>query len=133
MDSVVKLNLLDAGLPDRAQKALDIVLHTYELKAKTGSVIDYTGENGHARLLQDAMSFVGDGCPIVTRHGDLQAAHLAIDYSNTQIILQNAGLPLLPSNTNDLLNLCRGLMAFPMRTDERMGLLLTYLKKKSPI
>ena len=133
MDNLVQLNVLDAGVPDRGQKALDILLHTYELKAKTAGVIDYTGQDGHRRLLQDAMNFVGDGSPIVTRHGDMRAAHLAIDYSNTQIVLKSSGMTAIASDVNALLDLCRDLMSFPMRTEERMGLFLTYLKKKSPI
>jgi len=130
MNNLCQLNVLDAGVPDRAQKALDLLLHIYELKAKTAGAIDYTGQAGHALLLQHAMNFVGDGSPIVTRHGDLRAAHLAIDYSNTQIMLKDAGFSAIPSDVNLLLDMCRDLMNFPMRTEERMGLLLTYLKKK---
>lgn len=130
MDNLVQLNALDAGLSDRDQKALDIVLDTYEIKAKTNGLVDYTGDDGHARLFQDAMIFCGDGNPVVTRHGDLRAAHLAIAYNNAQVCLKNIGMPALTDDRNELVRLARKITVLPLRTEERMGLFLSYLDKK---
>ena len=129
-DGVVQLNVLDAGLSDRSQKALDIVLDTYEIKAKTSGAIDYTGPGGHLRLFQDAMNFVGDGNPIATRHGDMRAAHLAINWNNTQVALANAGMTLLSADVNQLILLCRDFTVLPLRSEDRIGLFLSYLRKK---
>ena len=130
MDNVVQLNLVDAGLTSRDQDAIDIMLDCYEIKAKTNGAIDYTGLDGHRRLHEDAMRLVNDGNPIMTRHGDMTAAHVAIGYHDAQINLRTAGMPLLSSNRNDLLALSRDILQFPKRTEARMALFLRYLRKK---
>ena len=130
MDNMVQLNLVDAGLTSRDQDAIDIMLDCYEIKAKTGGAIDYTGLDGHRRLHEDAMRLINDGNPIMTRHGDMSAAHLAIGFHDAQIHLRNAGMTLLPSNRDDLLSLARDILQFPKRTESRMGLFLRYLRKK---
>ena len=130
MDNVVQLNLVDAGLTSRDQAAIDIMLDCYEVLAKTAGAIDYTGLDGHRRLHEDAMRLINDGNPIMTRHGDLSAAHLAIGYHDAQISLRNAGMPLLTTNRDDLLALARDITQFPKRTEDRLGLFLRYLKKK---
>ncbi len=131
MVDVVQLNLVDAGINERQQKALDILLDTYELKAKSAGQIDYTNTDGHTRLFQHAMNFVGDGSPITTRHGDLRAAHLAIAYNNAQMKLKAAGMAALPAEVTLLLELCRDFCALPIRSEEKMGIYLSYLQKRS--
>jgi hypothetical protein len=133
IDLVVQLNILDAGLTERDQKALDIVLETYELKAETGGVIDFTGEVGQQALFQAAMNFCGTGNPIITRHGDLRAAHLGINYHNAQVKLKKAGMPALSNIVNDLLILGRKIAVFPPQTEDRMALLLSYMQKKKEV
>ena len=130
MVNLVQLNMLDAGLNERQQKALDIVLDTYELKAKSKGEIDYTGKDGHQKLFQHAMSFCGEGNPVVTRHGDLAAAHLAINYNNAQMKLKAAGMPLVSPLVSELLLLCGDICAMPQRTEARCGLFLSYLQKR---
>lgn len=130
MDGVLSLNVLDAGLSPRLQKALDIVLETYELKATSGGKHDYTGRSGNQKLYQDALSFVSEGSGLVTRHGDLRAAHLAINWHNAQKKLEKAGLPLMSAVVNDLVAESIEISNFQPQTEERMGLFLSYLQKK---
>ncbi len=133
MQAVVRLNIIDSGLSERSQKALDIELHVHEILADTGGAVNYTGQDGHRRLVQDAMSFVGEGCPIVTRHGDLKAAYLAIGFNDAQFKLFRAGKPMLSDDVPTLLNQVRDLMVMPPRTEDRIGLFLAYLRKKDPV
>lgn len=130
LEMVMKLNTLDAGLNPRQQKALDILLETYELKASTNGAIDYTGKDGRARLYQAAANFCGDGNPIITRHGDLRAAHLAINYNNTVVKLRDAQMPPISDQVDVLLKECADLSVFPVLTEERLGLFLSYYQKK---
>src|SRR5207244_12118851 len=125
-----QLNLLDAGLTERQQKALDILLDTFELKAETNGAVDYTGQSGKAALYQAAVNFCGDGSPLVTRHGDLRAAHLAINFNNAQAKLHKAGMPPLPVDVNSLVNMCADIASLPPRTEDRMGLFLSYFQKQ---
>lgn len=129
MVNLMQLNTLEAGIPDRVQKALDIVFDVYELKAKSKGTIDYTGEAGENRLVQEAITFVPE--QIVTKHRDLDAAHLAIAFNNAQVQLSRAGMPLLPNDVPALLVLAKRLLARPVRTEQRIGLFLSYLQKKS--
>jgi hypothetical protein len=131
MVDVVQLNLVDAGINERQQKALDIMLDTYELKAKSGGKIDYTSGEGHRLLFEHAMTFVGDGSPVTTRHGDLRAAHLAIAFNNAQMKLKAAGMPALTHEVALLLELCKDFAVSPLRTEEKMGVYLSYLQKRS--
>lgn len=128
MTGVQVMNLAEAGVDPRTQKALDLELHIWELYADTGGRVDYTGQKGHARLYQDAVSFVPE--QVVTKFGDLRAAHLAIDFNNAQAKLKKAGYPLLSNNRDELINQCRDLLALPLRSEERLGLFLSYLAKK---
>lgn len=130
MDNAVQLNILDAGLNDRLQRSLDIVLETYELKAMTNGKVDYTGPEGRRRLLEAAMAFVGDGNPLITREGDLRAAHLAINFNNTQAKLFAAGMPLLPWTMVELLPQAMQMSVLPPETETRMALFLSYFQKK---
>lgn len=129
MDNLQQLNITEAGVDPRTQKALDIHFHIYELYADTGGRIDYTGQGGHARLYQDAVNLIPE--MIVTKHGDLRAAHLGLDFNNVQAKLNKAGMPLLTDKRDDLINQCRDILTLPLRAEERMGLLLSYLAKKS--
>lgn len=133
MDNLAQLNLVDAGLTVNQQKALTIFLHIYDLFVKSHGHVDYRGKDGQARLLQDAMTLVGTGNPVATRHGDLPAAHLAIDYHDTQTRLIQAGLPLLPSVVNELLTKCTELALLPPQTENRVGLLMDYLGKRKSV
>ena len=131
MDGVVELNTLDAAIPENMQRALGLMLHTFDLWCKSGGKIDYLGEAGHARLVQDATTFCGSGNPVATRNGDLAAAHLSIDWSDTQIRLMTARMPLLPTDTNSLLVMCRDLYGLSITDEKRIGLLMDMLGKKS--
>jgi hypothetical protein len=131
MRNLVQLNLQDGALAEMHQRGLGIYLHTFDLWCKSGGRIDYRGPDGHARLLQDATTFATYA--IVNRHGDLSAAHLGIDFSDTQIRLQAAGQPLLPTDTSKLLVACTDLCQLSVQDEKRVGLLLDVLGKKSPI
>lgn len=133
MDNVVQLNVLDAGVTINQQKALSLFFHIYDLYVKSGGAINYQGKDGHNRLVQDAMNFVGLGNPVATRHGDLPAAHLSIDFHDTQTRLKQAGLPQLPYAVNDLIALCADLAVFPAQTENRVGLLMDYLGKRKMV
>lgn len=129
-ENVVQLNLVDAGLNPRQQQAIGLTCDIYDLLAKSGGAVDYRGVAGHRRLYADAMAFVGTGSPIVTRHGDLKAAHLAIDYSDTQQKLAKAGMAPIPSEVALLLKESIDLSNLPGKEDDRIALLLRYLLKK---
>lgn len=129
MDNVMKLNSVDAGIHERFQRALTINFHIYDLFVKSGGKWDYRGADGLNRLTQDATSFIG-GSTIASKHGDLPAAHLSIDYSDTQSRLAEHGFGLLPSNVADLLVMCRSLADLPPQTEQRIALLLDYLSKR---
>lgn len=129
MDNVVQLNICDAGLNDRLQRALTLNFHIFDLYVKSGFKIDYRGEEGQRQMVADAMAFVG-GSTIATKHGDLAAAHLSIDYHDTQSRLAGASLPLLSSNVNDLIGASRKLADMPAQTEQRVALLLDYLSKR---
>lgn len=130
MDNVAQLNTLDAGVTINQQKALTLYFHIFDLYVKSHGRIDYRGKDGQARLMQDAMTFVGTGNPVATRHGDLPAAHLSIDYHDTQTRLAQAGLPILSAVVNDLIAQCADLAAFPPQIENRVGLLMDYLGKR---
>jgi len=127
MDNLVQLNIVDAGLNDRLQRALTLNFHIFDLFTKTG--IDYRSEEGRGKMVADAMAFIG-GSTIATKHGDLQAAHLSIDYHDTQSRLAHAGLPLLPADVNALIGMSRKLAEMPPQTEQRVALLLDYLSKR---
>lgn len=131
MDGVVMLNLCDGCLTEPQQRALGLHLHVFDLWVKSNGVIDYRGDDGHRRLIQDAMTFCGSGNPVATRHGDLAAAHLSIDWSDTQIRCAQAGLPLLSTNVSVLLDGCRDLCGLSLMDEKRVGLLMDYLGKKA--
>lgn len=129
MDNVVQLNIVDAGLNDRLQRALTLNFHIFDLYVKSGERIDYRGEAGQQRMVADAMAFVG-GSTIATKHGDLAAAHLSIDYHDTQSRLAGAGLPVLSGDVNGLIAMSRKLADMPAQTEQRVALLLDYLSKR---
>ncbi len=129
MTNLVQLNTIDAALGENMQRALGLMLHTWDLWVKSGGRIDYRGVGGHERLKQDAETFLC-GSPVATRNGDLSAAHLSIDYHDTQVRLKGLGLPPLPSSVNDLLKLCQDLYGLSLQDEKRIGLLLDYLGKK---
>lgn len=127
---VMKLNTIDAGVTERQQRGLTLFLHIYDLWVKSGGKIDYLSKDGQNRLIQDAMTFCGPGNPVVTRHGDLSAAHLAIDFSDTQQRLKTAGWRLLSDNVDDLLKASVSLCEYPVETEKRVGLLMDFLGKR---
>lgn len=130
MEGVVQLNILDAGLTENSQRGLALYLHTFDLWVKSGGTIDYRGDAGHQRLMDDAMRFVGPGNPVATRHGDLQAAHLMIDWHDAQMRLKSASEPLLSANVNELLAASVKLAQYPIETEKRVSLLMDYLGKR---
>ena len=131
MDSIVNLNLIDGTLTDPQQRAIGIYLHIFDLYVKSNGAIDYRDIAGHERLKQDAETFCGSGNPTVTRHGDLTAAHLAIDFSDTSVRCQQAGLPPPPNTPSGLINACIDLCFLTAQDEKRIGLLLDYLGKKA--
>lgn len=129
MDCVQQLNVVDAGLDPRRQHNLDILLHLHELYADTHGQLDYRSPDGHRRLVQDSITFVPE--QLVTKHGDLRAAHLAINFNNAQAKLKRRGYPMLSYDVNELINQCRDFEAFPLGTEQRISLMLNYLAKKT--
>lgn len=128
LSNMVKLNLLEAHLTERQQRALGLMFHIFDTWTKSGGRIDYRGLDGHRRLVDDAMSFAGRG--MGNRIGDLEACHLALDFSDCQLRLRGAGLPLISSDVNTLLNECRDLCEYSVEDEKRTGLLLDYLGKR---
>lgn len=133
MNSVVKLNILDAGLSDKSQRGIGLYLHTYDLYVKSGGKINYLGKDGHQRLMEDALTFCGYGNPVATRHGDLAAAHLAIDWHDTTMRCIAMGLPLVSPDVSVLLNEARHLSEYSPELEKRTGLLMDWLGKKTLI
>lgn len=123
------MNILEAGIHERFQKALGIFFHVIDTYCKTNGAVDYRGPEGHKRLVQDAMTFCG-GSSVATKHGDLAAAHLGIDFSDTQIRLKEKGLPPIPDNVSDLLKMCSDFANFPPQMENRIGLFLDYIGKR---
>jgi hypothetical protein len=132
MDGLVQLNLIEGCLSEQQQRALSVDLSCFDLYIKSKGKWDYRFAAGHQRLFQDAATFCGSGTPIATRKGDLAASHLALDFSDTQVRLAQAGLPLLPTNVSDLLINCRDMCGLTVIDEHRIGVLLDYLSKKSP-
>ena len=130
MDSIVNLNVLDAGITEPEQRGIGIYLHKFDLFVKSGGKIDYRGLAGHERLKQDAAIFCGEGNPVATRHGDLAAAHLAIDFSDTAIRCIQYRLPIPPNTPHGLLENCEALTGLSVIDEKRIGLLLDMLGKK---
>lgn len=130
MENVVQVNIIDAGLNDRFQRSLGIHFHIFDTWVKSGGKVDYRGLEGHARLLQDAMAFVGHGNPVPVRHGDLAAAHLSIDYHDTQTRLKAAGQKALASDVSSLLGECVDFSSFAPQDEMRVNLYLDYLGKR---
>lgn len=130
MDLVVQLNLLDAGLSEQQQRGLGLFFHIHDLYAKSGGKIDYRGKDGHRRLMEDAAAFAGEGNPTAVRHGDLAAAHLALDFSDTQTRCIQHKMPLLSTKVSELLVECADLCSFPPQTEKRVGLLMDWLGRK---
>ncbi len=129
MDNVQQLNTLDAGIPDRTQRALTLFFHVHDLFVKSHGKIDYRSEDGRVRMVQDAVTFVG-GSTIASKQGDLPAAHLSIDYHDTVSRLAAAGLPPIPSDVNALIYLSRKMADYPPQTEQRVALLLDILSKR---
>lgn len=129
-DDIAQLNILDAGVTEGKQRGLSLYFHTFDLWCKSGGKIDYRGEAGHARLVEDAMRFVGSGNSVSTKHGDLAAAHLALDWHDCQMRLKAAGQPLLSFDVNQLLVECAKLCEYPIELEKRTGLLMDFLGKR---
>ncbi len=129
LDNLFQLNLIDAGLNEPQQRALGIYLHAYDLFVKSKGAIDYRNRDGHERLKQDAKTF----CPadsLLTRHGDLAAAHLAIDWHDTMCRTKEMGLPPLPDTLNGLMPGCIDLCGLSIAEEKRLGLFMDMLGKK---
>lgn len=130
MENLVQLNCLDAGIAEPMQRALGLHLHCWDLFVKSNKRINYLGSDGHQRLVNDAMIFCGTGNPVATRHGDLSAAHLALDFSDTSQRLKDFGLQPLPTTASQLLDGCRDLYGLSIMDEKRVGLLMDMLGKK---
>lgn len=127
-NSIVQLNKLDAAIQEPWQRAIGIYLHVFDLYVKSGGRIDYRGVDGHERLKDDAARFVPSA--IVTRHGDLPAAHLAIDFSDTCLRCDAVGLPRPSADVHQLLADSKDLMHLSLEMEKRVGLLLDMLGKR---
>lgn len=130
MEGVVQLNLINGGLNVNQQRALGILFDAFEIYAKSMGRVNYTGPEGHKRLFQDAMALAGPGTCLATRHGDLAAAHLAIDWNNATKRLVEAGMSPLTGDVGKLLELCRDLVPIPRQTDDSLGIVLRYAQAK---
>ena len=130
MNNTVQLNLIDGCLSEKSQRALNLFFHIFETWCKSGGLVDYRGRQGHARLMQDAMNFCGSGNPVATRHGDLAAAHLGLDFHNAQMRLKEFGQDPLPSNVSDLIGMCPDLAEFAPEFEKRAQLLMTAWGKR---
>jgi hypothetical protein len=60
----------------------------------------------------------------------LEAAHLAIDFSNCQMRLKAAGMTELPADVNLLLAMAKDLYGLSVQDERRIGLFLDYLSKR---
>jgi len=126
--NLVQLNGLDAGVHEPTQRALSVYLHVYDIYVKTHTKINYLGVGGHNRLKQDAFRF----CPssVVTRYGDLNAFHLAVDWHDTVRRCQQFGIPEPSANVNELIYASKDLTGMPPEDYKRIGALLDALSKK---
>ena len=130
MVDVQQLNILEGGLSEPSQRGLGIYFHTFDLWVKSKGKIDYRGVDGHRRLVEDAMRFVGTGNPVATKHGDIAAAHLSLDWHDTQMRLKEGHHAPISSRVGDLLHESRELAALSIEMEKRTGLLLDYLGKR---
>lgn len=133
MDNLVRLNILDAALNDKIQRGMGLYLHTFDLWVKSKGVINYLGPEGHNRLMEDAGTFCGRGNPVATRHGDLAAAHLAIDWHDTTMRCKQMGIPGPSTDVNVLVNECRMLSEYSAEDSKRTGLLMDWLGKRPSV
>ncbi len=140
IESMTQLNFVYAGIDERTQKALGILLKTIELFVDTKGVRDYLGAAGQRLLFQDSESLVGEGTGISTRIGDLRAAGLAIDFHNAALkwnarpetikkSLSSFISTDLPVDVHRLRELCSTLAQLPPRKLDEIGLMLSYLRK----
>lgn len=129
LGNLVQLNLIEAHLSSSQQRALSILFSISDRWVKSNGKLDYRGSDGHARLMQDAMSFVG-ATPIVTRHGDLAASHLALDFHDAQCRLMQAGHMLLSDDRDTLLSMVQDFINVPPQTQDQILVLMDYLSKK---
>ena len=125
--NMVQLNILDAGLNEQKIRAIGLEFKIQELNAKTRGAWNFTGRDGHERIKDAAMAFTHGA--MVTRYFDLLAAHVAIDYHNCVVKLRNAGLPPIPNTVDGLLELTMDLAHWPPQMEERVDLVLSFLKK----
>lgn len=128
-ENLVQFNVIEGGLSARQQKALNILFSISDRWVKSGGKLDYRGREGHRKLVEDAMNFVG-GSPVVTRHGDLAASHLALDYHDAQCRLIQAGQEQLPNAREALLALVKDISDMPIKLQDQLLVLLDYLAKK---
>lgn len=128
MTDMVKLNFMEAGLNERQQRGLSILLHVLDVYVKTHGRFDYRGQDGHRRLFDDATSIAGSG--LGRRIGDLEACHIALDWHDCQMRLKAAGQPPISGDVNELLNQCRDLIQLSVDDEKRISLLLDYASKR---
>lgn len=130
MVNVVQLNHIDAGLGEPLQRGLGLLLAVHELHVKSGGRLDYRTVSGHERLKQDAETFCPSGSALSTRKSDMEAGHLGLDFTNVQLRLKAAGMPLMPSDVNALLGMCADLFGLSVLDERRLSLFLDYLSKR---
>jgi hypothetical protein len=132
LQAVVQLNTIYAGMDERTQKAIGILLKTLELLADTDRKTDYTDPVGQARLFQDSEALVGDGTGLSTRIGDLRAAGLAIDFHNVFAKFKKKGWPLT-CEPGELRRLAIKYAQLSPRKLDEIGLMLSYLRKDTSL
>lgn len=127
--NLVQLNGLDAGIHEPVQRSVSLYLHIYDIFVKSKGKYDYRSHAGRAQIKQDAFRF----CPsqVVTRFGDLNALHLALDWHDTVRRCQQFGIAEPSANVNELLNASKDLVGMPPEDYKRIGALLDMLSKKS--
>lgn len=129
MENLTQLNLVDGHLSKQQQLALAICFSISDRWVKSQGRLDYRERAGHERLLKDALNFVG-ATPIVSRVGDLAASHLSLDYHDAQTRLIQAGLPQLPNEREQLLEMVRDFIIMPVQMQDQILVLLDYLSKR---
>lgn len=133
MTNMVQLNLVDGCLSRQQQRAMGIFLHKIDLFVKSNGYFNYLGKGGTDRLKRDAYNFCRDENAL-QRHGELAAAHLAIDYHDTVTRIQTSppipGFSALPNSVNGLLPLFTDLVGISDKEEQRIGLFLDYAGKK---
>jgi len=133
MSAVVQLNTIYAGIDERSQKAIGILLKAHELFMDSDGGRDYITQLGQGKLFQDSESLVGDGTGISTRIGDMRAAGLAIDFHNVLTKQRKRGYNFFSGEVKQLREMAIRFSQLPPRKLDEISLMLSYLRKDSSL